>query len=97
MTVDGLSLSKVLRPESVDELACALPSEKGIIVPIGAGTQAYFGNPLRGAHCGVDLRGLSRITEYNPADLTIHLQAGVTLGQLQRALLENNQSLPLDP
>ena len=97
MTVDGLPLSKVLRPESVDELARALSSEKGIIVPIGAGTQTYFGNPLRGADCGVDLRSLSRITEYNPADLTIHLQAGATLGQLHHALLENNQFLPLDP
>ena len=97
MTVDGVELSKVLRPESIDELARALASEKGVIVPIGAGTQAYFGNPLRGADCGVDLKDLSRITEYNPADLTIHLQAGVTLGQLQRALLENNQFLPLDP
>src|SRR5207249_2217514 len=35
--------------------------------------------------------------EYNPADLTVHVQAGVTLGQLQQALIENNQFLPLDP
>jgi glycolate oxidase FAD binding subunit len=56
-----------------------------------------FGNPLRGADCAVSLARLNRITTYNPAELTIHVQAGVTLGQLQNALAENNQTLPLDP
>src|SRR6478609_2888933 len=40
---------------------------------------------------------LSRITEYVPADLTVHVEAGVTLEQLQHTLVENNQFLPLDP
>src|SRR5207253_6941669 len=72
-------------------------AEKGAIVPVGARTQTHFGNPLRRADCAIDLSRLNRITEYNPADLTIHVEAGVTLGQLQHALLENNQFLPLDP
>ena len=67
---------------TVEELTEFLCAEKGAIVPAGAGTQTYFGNPLRTADCAVDLTRLSRITAYNPADLTIHLQAGVTLGQL---------------
>jgi glycolate oxidase FAD binding subunit len=97
LTIDGVSPSKVIKPESIEELAKEIAGEKGSIVPVGAGTQLSFGNPLRGADCAVDLTGLSRITEYVPADLTIHVQAGVTLDQLQRALLENKQFLPLDP
>lgn len=97
MTIDGLSVSKVLRPESVEELTEALSAETGAIVPLGSGTQTYFGNPLRRADCAADLTRLSRITEYNPADLTVHVQAGVKLGQLEHALLENNQFLPMDP
>src|SRR5436189_1880162 len=97
MTIDNLSPSTILRPESIEELAQALSAEKGAIVPIGAETQTYFGNPLRRADCAVDLTRLSRITEYNPADLTVHVEAGITLGQLEHALLENNQSLPLNP
>lgn len=96
MTIDGVSVSKVLRPETVEELTESL-KEKGAIVPVGAATQTYFGNPLRRADCAIDLTKLSRITTYNPADLTIHIQAGVTLGQLEHALMENNQFLPLDP
>ncbi|HEY2574244.1 MAG TPA: FAD-binding oxidoreductase, partial [Verrucomicrobiaceae bacterium] len=57
----------------------------------------YFGNPLRAADCVVDLSALSRITTYNPAELTIHVESGATLGQIQNALAPNRQALPLDP
>ena len=97
MTIDGISPAKTLRPQSVDELAAFLSTDKGAVVPHGAGTQMFFGNPLRRADCAIDLTSMSRITEYVPADLTIHVEAGVTLAQLQHALLENNQFLPLDP
>ena len=97
MTIDGLSFSKVLRPESVEELTESLSAGKGSIIPVGAATQTHFGNPLRSADCAIDLTRLSRITQYNPADLTVHVQAGVTLGQLEHALRENNQLLPIDP
>jgi glycolate dehydrogenase FAD-binding subunit len=95
--IDSVPVRKVIRPESIQELADSIANEKGTIIPIGARTHLDFGNPLRSADCGVDLTHLRRITEYNPADLTVHVQAGVTLGQLQNALLDNNQFLPLDP
>jgi len=97
LTIDGVSVSEVLRPQTVEELAGFLTTKQGSIVPVGAGTQADFGNPLRTADCAIDLTALSHITAYNPADLTIHLQAGVTLGELEHALTENNQCLPIDP
>ncbi len=97
MTIEGLPISRIQSPESIDHLAEVVSREKGNLVPLGALTQTYFGNPLRAADCALNLTRLSRITEYNPADLTIHVEAGVTLEQLQRALLENNQFLPLDP
>jgi glycolate oxidase FAD binding subunit len=97
LTIDGVSVPKVLRPATVEELARFLTSDKGTIVPVGGATQTYFGNPLRTADCAIDLTALSQITAYNPADLTVHLQAGVTLGQLEHALMENNQFLPIDP
>ena len=95
--IDGIPVAKIIQPKSIDELADTLRSEKGTVVPLGAQTQIDFGNPLRRADCAIDLTGLRRITEYNPADLTIHVEAGVTLRELQKALLENKQFLPLDP
>jgi glycolate oxidase FAD binding subunit len=97
LTIDGLAPAKILQPHSVEELAEALIGEKGSIAPAGARTQISFGNPLRRLDCAVDLTKLSRITEYIAADLTIHVEAGVTVDQLQHALAENKQYLPLDP
>jgi len=97
LIIDGISVAKTSRPESVAELAAAIAGEKGSVVPMGSGTQMEYGNPLRAADCVVDLSGLSRITTYNPAELTIHVEAGVTLGQIQSALAPNKQALPLDP
>src|SRR5262249_39129170 len=97
LTIDGIAPNRVLRPESIEHLAQIVSSETSSLVPVGAGTQSTFGNPLRQADCAIDLTGLSRITEYVPADLTIHVEAGVTLQQLQTALIGNKQFLPLDP
>jgi len=97
ISIDGIAAGRTVRPESVDELASAIREEKGSVVPMGSGTQLEFGNPLRRADCVVDLSRLSRITTYNPAELTIHVEAGATLGQIQSALGPNKQALPLDP
>jgi glycolate oxidase FAD binding subunit len=97
LTIDGIVPARIVRPGSIDELAEVLATERGAVVPIGACSQTAFGNPLRRADCAVDLTGLSRITAYVPADLTIHVEAGVTLEQLHHTLLENNQFLPLNP
>jgi len=84
VTVDGISPGRIVSPESLDELSGLIASEKGAIVPVGAGTQLEFGNPLQSADCIVSLARLNRITTYNPAELTIHVEAGVTLDQIQQ-------------
>ena len=86
-----------MRPACLEELTQTLKDEKGSVVPVGAGTQLYFGNPLHECDCALELSGLTRITEYVPGDLTIHMEAGVTLGELSRVLAENGQFVPLDP
>lgn len=97
MTVDGISPGRIASPETLDELSDVIASHKGSLVPVGSGTQLEFGNPLQSADCVVSLARLNRITTYNPAELTIHVEAGVTLDQIQQALAANNQTLPLDP
>jgi len=97
MILDGVSPNKTVYPETIQDLADAVASEKGSIVPLGAGGHMHFGNPLKSADCVIDLSRMSRITAYNPAEITIHVEAGVTLNQLHAALAEHNQTLPLDP
>jgi glycolate oxidase FAD binding subunit len=97
LTIDGVIASSVCRPSDVRELSEVMVSLKGTVVPVGAGTQQHFGNCLRSADCAVDLTRLNRITEYVPADLTVHVETGVRLADVQTALAENGQFLPLDP
>lgn len=97
LTIDSVRIDRVLVPSSVEELSSAMESETGAVAIIGAGTEMEYGNPLRAADCAVDTRRLSRITEYVPGDLTVHVEAGARLGDLQSALAEHKQMLPLDP
>ncbi len=97
MIVDSVQVGRVERPENVDDLAEIMRGETGTIAPVGAGTQLNFGNPLQPIDCAIDTRCLSRVTEYVPEDLTVHVESGVTLGQLHAALEEHGQILPLDP
>jgi glycolate oxidase FAD binding subunit len=97
VTVDGVTPGHIVSPESIEDLSQVIAAEKGSLVPLGAGTELEFGNPLQSADCVLSLSKLNRITTYNPAELTIHVEAGVTLGAIQAALAENKQALPLDP
>ncbi|HKS36405.1 MAG TPA: FAD-binding oxidoreductase [Verrucomicrobiae bacterium] len=44
-----------------------------------------------------DLRALNRVVEYTPEDMTVTVEAGITLATLQAALAKGGQWLPLDP
>jgi FAD/FMN-containing dehydrogenase len=44
----------------------------------------------------LDLRAMQKVLEYTPEDMTVSVEAGVTLAQLQGRLAEHNQWLPID-
>jgi len=46
---------------------------------------------------GYNLRQMSRMLEYTPEDMTVSVEAGITLAELQRKLGEHGQWLPVDP
>jgi len=87
-------------PQSADDLADALREASAcgqMIVPWGAGTLQHLGQaPLPTAQ-PLATTALNRVLEYNPADLTITVEAGATLGAIQAALGQHGQWLPWDP
>jgi len=97
LTIDGVEVGQVLAPGTTRELAEMMGALEGPVAPVGAGTRLSFGNPLRPVDAAIDTTRLDRLTGYVPADLTIHLEAGVRLGRLEEILSEYNQMLPLDP
>jgi glycolate dehydrogenase FAD-binding subunit len=100
LTVDGIAPGEVVRPSSAEELAAALhrADQAGQkVAPIGGGTQLDFGMPPSGLDVGIETTGLNRMVEYEPADLTVTVEAGMRFGELQRVLGEQGQFLALDP
>lgn len=65
----------------------------------GQGSKLSWGNPLQAAVSPlvISTLQLNRLVEHAAADLTITVEAGMTLAQLQRHLAQHNQFLPLDP
>ncbi|MGH7306640.1 MAG: FAD-binding oxidoreductase, partial [Candidatus Rokuibacteriota bacterium] len=99
-TIDGLRPSWVVRPASVDQLSrvLALASDARLaVIPRGSGSALELGNPPSRVDVILDLGGLDQAIEYNPDDLTITVQAGISRGTLAALLAPHRQWLPLDP
>ena len=98
--IDGRRPRWVIRPESLDQLGrvLALACDGGLAVaPRGAGSSLELGNPPARVDLVLDLTGLDQVVEYNPDDLTITVQAGITAGALAAVLAPHRQWLTLDP
>jgi glycolate oxidase FAD binding subunit len=100
VSVDGFAAREVLRPGTADELAQALRAadEAGrAVAAIGGGTHLDLGMPPARLDLGLETTGLHRVVEYEPADLTVTVEAGMRFAELQRILGEQGQFLALDP
>lgn len=100
LAVDGLLPSRALRPEGPEDAAQGLrlcaDARAGVVV-IGGGTQLRLGAPPRRFDVAFLTERLSRLLEYEPADLTCRVQAGMPVATLQAELGRQGQWLPLDP
>jgi len=67
------------------------------VIPRGNGTQLDLGSTPSRYDLSVSLRKLNRVRHYEPADLTISVEAGMKLGELQDFLGRDGLWLPLDP
>ena len=98
--IEGRTPDVAVRPGSVDEVRAivALAAEADIpVMPWGGGTAAAVGSPPARTGLVLDLRRLNRILEHEPGDLTVTVEAGVTVAELQTALGRARQWLSLDP
>jgi glycolate oxidase FAD binding subunit len=97
--VDGLAPEYAVRPRSVEELqevVRATNAEGKAIIPWGGGSQMGFGNVPSAYHVAVDLTGLNEVLRYEPDDMTMSVQTGCRLLELNTLLSENRQVLPVD-
>lgn len=66
------------------------------IYPIGGGTGLHYGVRPKRPGLGLSLAGLDRVIDYPARDLTITVEAGVTVAELAGRLASERQRLPVD-
>jgi len=98
-SIAGVNASLVVSPgnegEVAEVLACA--NEAGLaVVPRGGGTKLRWGNPPKRADVLLSLQRLDHVIEHAWADLTVAVEAGCTMKQLQETLSRHGQRVALD-
>src|SRR5215475_1535048 len=87
-------------PRNIEELSemMRLASGEGWrVIPAGAGTWLEMGARPERLDLVVSTAKMSRALEYEPADLTATVEAGVALASFNRTASEYRQFIPLDP
>ncbi|MEA2297784.1 MAG: glycolate oxidase binding subunit [Solirubrobacteraceae bacterium] len=98
MTGPGGTLAApgLARPRDSGEVA-ALLAESRRVAPVGGGTKLAWGAPGDAPDLLLSTEGLGAIVEHNAGDLTVILEAGVTLRGAQEQFAGVGQRLALDP
>lgn len=87
-----------IRPGSVEEVAEIVRfavAEKLAIVPVGSRTKLSMNIPLQRYHIALDVTRLNKMVSYDPADLTLSVEAGMPLQRIEDELAKHRQFLPL--
>jgi FAD binding domain len=96
--VDGFSPSAIVLPVSaaeVEEVVRFAASEELAIISCGSRSKLEIGMPPARYDIALDMRGLCQIAHYDAGDLTLSVDAGIPLRQLQQTLAHKQQFLPL--
>ena len=80
----------------VADAVAAASVEQRPIYPVGGGTSLALGAAVTQPGTILSLGNLNRLIDYPCRDLTITVEAGMTIGQLAEHLSTENQRLPVD-
>ncbi len=89
-----------ITPASAEDLAEAIQdaaSNGKTIALIGNNSKRLMAGPVLPADVTVSTAGLSRVLQYEPNDLTVSVEAGMSFAALQKLLARNRQMAALDP
>ena len=97
--VEGLIPEAVVRPADRSEVARTLAwafSQTVTVSPRGGGTLLSLGNTPTKIDLVLELAKLDQILDFQPADLTVTVEAGIHLKNLQETLAQGGMYLPLE-
>jgi glycolate dehydrogenase FAD-binding subunit len=96
--VDGLVPEAIVRPTSMEEAAETVRfavAEKLGVVPLGSRSKCEMGMAPSRYNIALDMTGLREIAHYDAGDLTLSVDAGLPLRELELFLKRHGQFLPL--
>src|SRR5579871_5747748 len=88
-----------LMPETVREIGDAVRRARDsaeAIYPVGGRTLLHVGLAASRQGTIVDLRKLDKVVDYPARDMTVTVQAGITVARLAQVLRSEGQRLPVD-
>jgi glycolate oxidase FAD binding subunit len=97
--IDDVVPHRVVAPASAEAVAAALAivsRERLATVVRGAGTKLGWGRPPAAVDVVLDLSRLSRVLAHREGDLTVTVEAGAPLADVNRELARHRQWLPVD-
>jgi glycolate oxidase FAD binding subunit len=92
--------ARIVEPDTATAFAAALrqaAADRQSVLLRGAGTKLDWGRPPRAIDLVLSTRRLNRIIAHQHGDLTVAVEAGAVLADVNRALAQHGQCLPLDP
>lgn len=98
--VDGVTPQLAALPRNADEVAAVLAEaarQDAAVIPWGGGTAMAMGNVPRRYDVALDVTRLNAVVDHAPEDLTVVVQGGMRLSDLQDHLAKSGQYLPFDP
>jgi glycolate oxidase FAD binding subunit len=98
--INGIAPREVLAPTTREEVAQTIlhaRDEGWGLVAFGGGTRIETGSPPARLDFVLSTQRLGRVVDYQPDDMTVTVEPGLTLGALEKLLAARGQFLPLDP
>ncbi|WP_437186818.1 FAD-binding oxidoreductase [Planctomicrobium sp. SH668] len=87
-------------PSSAEELSRLMSEnyngQRVTLMPVGGRTSLKYGGAVVGNPLEVSTEKLNRVVDYPARDMTITVEAGMTISQLQEILSVEKQQLPID-
>src|SRR5438552_3319852 len=92
--IDDFGPIPVAQPQSVGEVGDPVrraAAERSAVYPLGGRTMLNLGMSPTRQGIALDLRRLDQVIDYPARDMTITVQAGITIGKLQSLLATEKQ------
>ncbi|PHS16959.1 MAG: hypothetical protein COA78_03650 [Blastopirellula sp.] len=97
--INQLPIQETLEPSTIEEIQASILNareQETAIYPLGGQTSLDYGMPAKQSGTGLSMAKLNQLVDFPARDMTVTVQAGMTMDQLKTILAAENQELPID-